>query len=215
MASTGQAALPLGLTLDELYDAAKHAAFIGRRYGPLMSLQERTEYVEAALIDHAYTCTTHDRCDNWTSIGFIALRKHIQRELRVHGIDATNGPARPTPRYIAYWSSADTYQYSPEDLVVDPTALRQIWPELTSGERAVLDAQATHDGDQQAASQALRITLTRYHDKLSDARRHFYRLWHEHEAPAAFWKRSHPKTRRRHRTKAEHRVDDHDLVPVR
>lgn len=92
--------------------------------------------------------------------------------------------------YQRYWELARRSAPSPEDPVVDRTALRQIWPTLSATHQQVLYALAIHDGDHHAAAAGLGKSLVTFRSHLRAARAAYRALWHEHETPSRMWGKS-------------------------
>lgn len=98
--------------------------------------------------------------------------------------------------YRRYWELARRTTASPEEPVVDRTALTQIWPCLSLTHQQVLWALAVHDGDHRAAATSLGKTLLTYRSHLKNARAAYRALWHEHETPSRMWGKSGQQGRR-------------------
>lgn len=89
------------------------------------------------------------------------------------------------PRFTTYWTDVNRTTPSPENRIVERTALAQILPTLTPRQREVIGALAAFD-DHAAAREALG-GLSCYAQHVSNARRRFLELWHEGEAPSRPW----------------------------
>jgi transposase len=70
--------------------------------------------------------------------------------------------------------------------VTERLALAQIWPRLHPGHRQVLAALAA-TGDYGLAAASLGISRSWFISRLSQARKAFLKLWHEHETPSRPW----------------------------
>lgn len=91
------------------------------------------------------------------------------------------------PRFHAYWTTISRHTASPEEPVVERTALAQIWPRLTPGQQAALSALAAH-GDYQAAADALGLSRAAFYRLVSTGRRRVLALWWEGETPRRGWR---------------------------
>ena len=130
-------------------------------------------------------------------------KRTIQAELHdhthhhgIHHARSGRPGGSPMPRFATYWWSTARHSLSPEDLLVDPIALTQIWPRLAAKHRDALLALATHD-DYEAAATALNKTIGRFRVLICEGRKEFFRLWHQGETPSRMWgsdirKRKHP-----------------------
>lgn len=185
-----------GYSLDDIDHLARTAvlrAFGGRILDP-------TDRYEAAWHAIAETLATAD--DPPTSGQLIAsattaINRAGQDHRRTWGIARTWGSDEgDMSRYARYWELSRRSAASPEDLVIDRTALRQIWPRLSLTHRQVLYALALHDGDHRAAADSLGKTLGSFRTRLRDARAAYRLLWHEHETPSRMWGRSGRQGRR-------------------
>lgn len=91
------------------------------------------------------------------------------------------------PRWHAYWETICRHTGSPEEFVVERTALEQIWPQLTPGQQAALQALAVHDSYESAAA-ALGLNYQAFFQQVAKARRRFLALWWEGETPRRGWR---------------------------
>jgi hypothetical protein len=71
---------------------------------------------------------------------------------------------------------------SPEDHIAERLALHQIWPTLTPGQQAALNALAIH-GSALRAAEELGVPPGQLHALISRGRRQFKERWHEGENP--------------------------------
>lgn len=89
-----------------------------------------------------------------------------------------------TVRFWAYWNHTTP---SPEAAIIERTALAQIWPRLTPGQQAALQALAAHD-DYDLAAAALGMSRMTFYQAVHKARRRFLALWLEGETPRRGWR---------------------------
>jgi hypothetical protein len=94
--------------------------------------------------------------------------------------------------FVKYWDGRQVTA-SPENPIVDRTALSQILPTLTSGQQAALIALAVHD-DYAAAAASLGLPYGTFVSRVSVARERFLALWHEGEEPSKPWGRDRRRT---------------------
>lgn len=133
-------------------------------------------------------CTTSKPVDGraLAIVGMNAINQAGRDHRHTWGLGATWGGSQgDAPNFQRYWDHGRVTP-SPEDGVVDRLAVRQIWPYLSLTHRQILSALAVH-GDFAAAAASLGKTERAYACALHRARREFYRLWHEHEAPPRMW----------------------------
>lgn len=121
--------------------------------------------------------------------GTTAIASLVNAHRSAHGITRYNEPA---PHHQRYWELQRRTAPSAEDMVVDRTALAQIWPHLSERHQATLLAQAMHDTRESAAA-ALGVGTKTFNAYLSQARKAFLVLWHEHETPSRPWARSYSR----------------------
>lgn len=117
--------------------------------------------------------------------GQSAVARQVREEMHHRGRDRHN-PGQVMPMFASYWEGMQGRSPSPEDRVVDKTALWQIWPRLTDREREVLLALAAHE-NYRAAADALGANPATFNVNVSNARKRFLALWHEGETPSRIW----------------------------
>lgn len=115
-----------------------------------------------------------------------AIARFVNSEMHHAGLSLRNGDLRRMPAFAKFWDSPCSD--SPESSLVEHMSLRQIVAALTADEQAALLALATYD-TYGAAAEFLGISRKHYLHRVNDARRHFWRLWHEGENPAGMWGR--------------------------
>lgn len=178
--------LPHGFGLDDLHRAASLAVSISSKY---RGMDIRDKYDEAwhAIAEALYSSTEPLTARELVWIGSNGINAAVYGHQRMRGIDQKDSTAgQSMPFFWRYWWLNSQHVPSHEARLVERIALRQIWPHLTPTHRQVLTALAVH-GTHQAAAEALGKTVTTYQSHLSQARKAFFRLWHEHEEPSQVW----------------------------
>jgi DNA-directed RNA polymerase specialized sigma24 family protein len=174
-----------GFTLDDLDRLAKAAskrAFASRGLTPA----DRLDAAWGGILELVYAASDPPTTLGLLRAGSAAIHRAERAERRVHGLDTRDyGRIGPIPRYAAYWL-APRHNPTPEELVVDPTALRQILPQLSSLQQEALFALAAF-GSYQEAADALGITYHTLADRLRRGRQRFFELWCEHQTPCRRW----------------------------
>lgn len=187
-ADPGGIAVRHGYTLADL-DQLTMIAVLRDFWHRGMDLTERRELAWSAIAEHLCASDRPPARRELIEAAWAAVQHQAQSDRSAHGISNTDLRSA-APRFWKYWWEQALYIHGPEDRVVDLTALQQIWNELAPPFQRVLLALATCD-DHELAAKSLGITRATYNDRLSDARRAFYRLWHEGEQPSRLWARDH------------------------
>ncbi|MER7213159.1 hypothetical protein ABT340_39365 [Streptosporangium sp. NPDC000239] len=158
---------------------------MGRTFGGSLDYHTRHEVAWSAITEALYAADQPPEPGELIAAGQAAIAEHLRIDMRHHGrsLRYTSGQA---PRFAAYWTGLGRGTPSPEERVVDATALWQIWPRLTDRQREALLALAAHD-DYRAAAEALGVTPATFRVLVSKARRTFFALWHEGEQPSRVW----------------------------
>lgn len=118
--------------------------------------------------------------------GAQAIWRELAADMRHHGKKAGTGPGERGANFAAYWDYAGRHTASPETVIVEKTALWQIWPVLTDGDRKAFLALAS-TGDYGKAAAALGVSYSTFVAQVGRGRKRFYRLWHEGEEPSRPW----------------------------
>lgn len=151
---------------------------------------DHTDRYDAAWHAIAETLATsghqQPRPSHLIQAGTHAIADLTNKHRSTHGITRDSEPA---PRYLRYWELERRTTPSAEDRVVDRTALAQIWPHLSHRHQTTLLAHSLHD-DREAAAATLGVSTKTFNAYLSQARKAFLLLWHEHETPSKPWARS-------------------------
>lgn len=175
-----------GYLLADIDSIARSAA---RNAGSYASdYTERYDDAYSAAVQALYTAehppTEHEL--------FAAARSGVWRALHasehVRGLVPDRaGGTRTMAAYERYWHA--TSPPSPEQVVLDPLATRQIWPRLTALHQDTLLAYAAHDCSIIATATALQVPYKTMSARIDYARARFLALWHEGEAPSRKWRK--------------------------
>jgi hypothetical protein len=180
----GNAELRHGYTLADL-DRLAMTATARDRWHQGMDVSERRDLAWSAIAEHLYASEDPPTQRELLEAAWLAVQRQVQSDRSAHGISNTDVYADAWNFYRYWWEQA-RHTPGPEERIVDRTALWQIWETLAPRFQRVLLALATHDDHEKAAA-SLGITRATYNGNLSDARREFYRLWHEGEEPSRLW----------------------------
>lgn len=176
-----------GFTLRDL-DRLAHTA-VNVAFARGMDYTDRYDAAWHAIAETLCTADTSPLRRELVQAGATAIASLVNGHRSAHGITRYGDPA---PHHQRYWELQRRTAPSAEDQVVDRTALTQIWPQLSDRHQATLLAQAMHDTREQAAAQ-LGVGTKTFNAYLSQARRAFLALWHEHEKPSRPWARSYSR----------------------
>jgi len=113
-----------------------------------------------------------------------ALATEVKDQMRHRGTrtDGTNNGAN----FARYWLWYAARVPSPETMITDHVALRQILATLTPRQQAAVNALAVRE-DYVLAAQMLGIEPQTFRSLLGRARKDFLALWHEGEKPSRLW----------------------------
>jgi hypothetical protein len=218
---TGDAQLRHGFTLSQV---AALSVFAVRRqlWHQATDFDQRLEIAWHAIVEYIYASREPPAVREVIRVGWKAIEYDVSRTQRFYGLNAHDRYAGTTAGYERYWWFAAQPAPGPENGVTERVALSQIWPRLRPVHRDVLAALAAH-GDYQLAAQSLGKTYKTFTFQISQARREFLALWHEHEAPSRPWgcdKRISPADRHsitsrtiRSRRQRAHRVPADERAP--
>ncbi|MEY9213228.1 hypothetical protein NI17_001810 [Thermobifida halotolerans] len=176
--------LRFGYSLAELDDIAATAAATAYHRSHL-NRQVRTETAWEAITTHLYATDTPPQRHELLRVAWNAIRDAARADCSFRGWH----PGYDTvtrPGFERYWALAANPHPSPEPGVVERLALAQIWPALRPRHRRVLLALAAHD-DHTRAAEAVGLKYHSFVSALSQARRAFLALWHQHEIPSRPW----------------------------
>lgn len=207
MAATALALRGVELRHGFTYGRAEALAWAAvRRHAPTLGLDlsDRFEAAWSAVTEHLYRASEPPTPEELVRAGWDELARLCRTDLYEHGYAVRPGYGRD--RLAGSGSAASFRRYwetprppTPEDVVVDRMAVRQILPELTGPQAQALLALAVH-GDYDRAAEALGMPPKSYESLLRRARAAFFALWHEHETPSRTWrhdKRVHRRVPRR------------------
>jgi hypothetical protein len=166
---------------------------------------DRFDLSFSAMAEYLYASDEPPAPADLLNAASAAVRQQAQGDRSAHGISSTD-VYKDARNFYRYWWQQFRCTPSPEDLVVDRTALWQIFPVLAPRYRNTLLALAAH-GDHAKAAAALGYTRRTYECNLSEARRAFYLLWHEGEKPSRLWAMD-----KRHGTGADDHTVMHSIV---
>lgn len=171
-------------TLHDLDAMARAVVSNNRTWWPAGDREDHYAAAWHGIVEHLYSATTPPTRAELMEAGRRTLATEVRDTIRHRGArrDATNNGAR----HAAYWDWAGRAVPSPEAAIVDRTALYQILPTLTPGQRDALIALATA-GDYAAAAELLGSSEAALKSQLMHGRRRFRALWHEGETPSAHW----------------------------
>lgn len=173
--------------IDRLARIAAHGARGGRILDPVDAYQTAWSHIAEALCTAEQAPTAKELL----AVGYTAVNLAGQDHRHTWGMNRTWGSAEGDMRaFMRYWELGRRCTGSPEDAVVDRTALQQIWPRLSLTHQQVLYAQAIHDGDAYAAAASLGKNVGTFRSHLKSARACYRGLWHEHETPSRLWGKS-------------------------
>lgn len=182
--------LRYGFTVASLENLARRAVFESR--WKFLPFHEKYEIAWSAIAEVLYTIDEPPGPHDLIRIGERAIDIEVEHLSHTRGYYIAGHHERPpgTPmvRYDKYWLYHAAPAESPEDRIIDRTALQQIWPRLNGVHQIVLMALATH-GDYERAAAALNKSHKTFTTQIYTARKQFLRLWHEGEKPSGMWAR--------------------------
>jgi hypothetical protein len=196
-----QTELRFGYTFAGLQELARQAVLFSR--WQFLAFHEKYDIAWSAIAEEVYASEEAPRPYDLIRIGERAITVHVEDLGHTWGTYITGHherePGSGMPRLEMFWWTQAAPTPSPEERIIDVTALRQIWPRLNGVHQVVLLALATH-GDYERAAEALDKPYKTFVTQIWSARKQFLRLWHQHEQPSGVWghdrrKRSNPKQR--------------------
>jgi hypothetical protein len=179
-----------GRTLADLDDVVRRAINRTHQYRAC-DAEERYAAGWHAAVELLYTTTeppqTRDLyCAAWRAADHLTTRTAEERGVSRSRGDAYTGRT-DTPKWHAYWTTIARHTTSPEEPIVERTALEQIWPQLHPRHQTALQALAAHE-DYHAAADALGLKHNTYYAQVRHARNAFLALWWEGETPRRGWR---------------------------
>lgn len=189
-----------GYTMARLYELTLIAVRCERWYRH-RDFHERADIAWSAIAEHLYAAGEPPSRSDLIRAGMLAIGAHYDKDWAQYGIYPKDRYAETGVNFERYWAIAARPTPGPEERVVERAALRQIWHELTHGQREALTALAVHD-DYGRAADALGKRHSTFNSQISVARQAFLALWHEGERPSRPWGHD----RRRDSTVRQHNV---------
>jgi hypothetical protein len=175
-----------GYTLADIDRLALNAVRWGHwHYG--MNFHDRREVAWSAIAECLCSSDEAPRRFELIAAAQRAIGEHVRTDCITHGVASERGYAG-MPHFQAYWHLPSCHAQGPEERVVDRVALAQIWVMLSLQHRQVLLALAAYE-DHGRAARSLGLKQSTYRNRMSEARRAFYVLWHEGERPSRIWAR--------------------------
>lgn len=173
-----------GWTLAGLDRLARAVVSNNRSWWPAGDRDDLYAAAWHGIVEHLYAADEEPSRFDLMTAGRRALDADVRNTMRHRGTrrDATNNGAR----YAMYWQWAGRAVPSPETAIVEKTALRQILPALSPGQRDALLTLAVA-GDYGEAARLVGGSEDLLKSRLSRGRRRFRMLWHEGETPSAHW----------------------------
>lgn len=178
-----------GYTMTDLDILARIS--VATAFARAMDYVDRYDAAWHGIAEHLVLADTAPTRADLKHAGTKAINDAAQDHFHTWGMarGKTVGTGGSMAAFQRYWDLSRRSTSSPEDMVVDQAALRQIWPELSSLHQRVLLAMATH-GDYGLAAEACGKSRATFASHLKNARRAFFELWHEHETPSRLWGRT-------------------------
>lgn len=180
-------AVPHGYTLADLHDITRLAVHTIGTMG--MDWHERYDIAYSAIAEHLYATDVPPRRGDLVRAGQLAIYDVISDYRHHHGfykaktIGSQAGPGS-SPAFQKFWT--DTGEPPWYDTIVDRLTVHQIWATLTDRQREAIAALAALD-NYHAAATHLGVENQTYRSLLGRARKAFFALWHEGEAPSKPW----------------------------
>lgn len=172
-----------GYTLAAIDDAARSVLRIDRWYAG--DTDERYAAIWHAITEHLLVADEPPTRRELLNIGQHAANRYVHSEMHHHGRDATN-TGQAMPGFERYWATSPSP--SPEPLIVDRLALRQVLPLLTERQTQALMALAAYE-DYSVAAAVIGSTYNTYCTLIRQARERIFKAWHQGEtAPKNAWR---------------------------
>lgn len=139
-----------GYTMARLYELTLIAVRCERWYRH-RDFHERADIAWSAIAEHLYAAGEPPSRSDLIRAGMLAIGAHYDKDWAQYGIYPKDRYAETGVNFERYWAIAARPTPGPEERVVERAALRQIWHELTHGQREALTALAVHDDYARAA----------------------------------------------------------------
>ena len=188
VAPAGDQPIRYGYTLTDIHSLTKLAVNTAKGWLAM----DYTDLMEAAwfgIVEHLHTAEHWPPRHDLIRAGQQAVNALVKDEMHHAGYfkykTATGYGPGSMPAFVKFWFAH--HAQSPEAGVVERAALEQIWASLTDRQRDAFAALAAHN-DYVLAADALGIEPQTYRALIGRARKAFFALWHEGEAPSRIWR---------------------------
>ena len=196
MQPPSQVPLRHGYTMHDLDVLARIS--VATAFARAMDYSDRYDAAWHGIAEHLVLADSAPTRADLKQAGTKAINDLIQDHHHTRGMARAKvvGEQGSMGAFQRYWELSRRSTPSPEDMIVDWAAFRQIWPELSALHQQVLLKLAVY-GDYELAAAACGKTRTTYASHLKNARRAFFALWHEHATPSRLWGRTERRSGRR------------------
>lgn len=182
--------IPFGWTLAGL-DTAVRIAITRRSWYAACDTDERYAAGWHAAVELLYAADDPPAERDVIRAAWAAADDLTRRDAENRGVSRARGDdyqgRTDYPRWHAYWETVCRQTASPEEPIVERTALAQIWPRIPAQQQEALQALAAH-GDYRQAADALGLTYNTFCARVRHARNAVLRLWWEGETPRRGWR---------------------------
>lgn len=183
----GDTELRHGYTATAVHQLSKLAANTAKSW-LAMDYTDILETAWFAIVELLYTSEEPPARHDLVRAGQRAVNRMVQWEMHHAGYNKykSGGDSGPcsSPQFAKFWFNPAPQ--SPEDPIVERTAVEQILPLLSPGQQDALHALAACD-DYMLAAESLGMTYVAFRSQVSKARRRFLQWWHEGEEPSKPW----------------------------
>jgi hypothetical protein len=162
-------------TMADLYDLARVAVLTHRSKLASYDYAELIDEAYSAACEYLVTCTWEPTELHVMNAAFEGARNTLRQQQQAHGI--AKGDRMTGKQFHRYWTTPPVA--SPEDQLVEPMALRQIWATLSIMDRQTLMTAAMFPSSPERALHSGGITERAYEGRLRRARRNFNQFWFE------------------------------------
>ena len=168
-----------GYSMYELQEIARITVLDNRHRLASGNFDQAIEIAWEGVVEALLTADQRPERNELMFAGWSAVSKDQKAYKQMTGVPVN---AHGTgSQFARYWQQ--TEQIGTPEGVVDPIALRTIWPRLTDVERQVLKVHALADHSPRAGAEMLGLSVRSYESKLRRARERFKRYWFEGETP--------------------------------
>lgn len=194
-----------GYSLDDLDKAARTA--VKTAWARAADYRERYEAAWLGVVERLMEADSEPTWGELIFAGQKEVNAHVAAYRHDHGLptDGVSDPDSFRVSFQRFWWLSMRAQPSHAHGVEERAALHQIMATLAEVERSTLLALAI-TGDYAQAAALLDMQYQTFHTSLSRARRKFFALWHEGEAPSCMWGRDRRKWRQDVDEVADHRT---------